>query len=275
MIKRLEENNLPKLIDYLKDEPEANLYPISNIEAFGMDETIHKVWSEIDENGQYKAVLYDSMDDITIHTHQPDTYEFTGFAGMIIDRVNLDRVPYVFAKKNVMDRLMPMVKVYRTVERKSRFMCRCDELAKDYKILHTDKIRRADASDVPAISRMLDKIEEFPAPMNIGRTEQEVKHGSLKIMYIQDKRKDKPEDEIMSVGQIVAESSYSGLIAGVATQKEYRGKGYASDIVFMLTKSLIDREKTACLTYDNPQAGSIYKRLGYKELFKYDKLIFG
>jgi hypothetical protein len=153
-------------------------------------------------------------------------------------------------------------------------MCRCDELSKDYKLLHTKKIKYADVSDVPAIARMFGKIEEFPVPLNVYLTEQSLKRGDSKIIFIQDDMKDKPEKEIISVGQIIDETNDGGLIANVATLKEYRRKGYASDIVYLLTKNLIEKGKFACLTYDNLATGNIYKRLGYEELYNYDKLIF-
>ncbi len=272
MIKKLSEINKEKLLDYLKLDPEANLFPISDIEKIGINESLQSIWADENNDGHYQSVLYEGGGTIIVYIYDTFRYNFKGLGDVLIEMLNTDRISYLLAKKDTMDLIMPLIN--KPVERRNRFMCRCDEVSKDYKPLHIDKIKYADVSDVPAIAQMLGKIDEFPVPMNVHITEHFLKMGYIKIIYIQDNMKDKPENEIMSVGQIYAETDDGGLIASVATLKEYRQMGYASDIVYLLTKNLNEKGKFACLTYDNPEAGNIYKRLGYKELFKYDKLIF-
>lgn len=65
----------------------------------------------------------------------------------------------------------------------------------------------------------------------------------------------------------------SAMIVGVATAREYRGKGYASAVVQTLCRNCFDRgKKYLCLFYDNPAAGRIYHRIGFKALGEYGML---
>ena len=57
------------------------------------------------------------------------------------------------------------------------------------------------------------------------------------------------------------------MIIGVATHPDpkYRRQGYATACTAALVKDLASRGKSACLFYENPQAGSIYKRIGFRD----------
>lgn len=63
-----------------------------------------------------------------------------------------------------------------------------------------------------------------------------------------------------------ATNSLSTMILAVATAKDYRNKGLASALVSKIGKDYLAMGRTLCLFYDNPAAGSIYERLGFKRL---------
>ena len=73
-------------------------------------------------------------------------------------------------------------------------------------------------------------------------------------------------DEIVSTVSTSAETSVSAMIGGVMTHPNFRGRGYASFCLSVLCDELNREGKIACLTYDNPAAGSIYKRIGFKDI---------
>jgi len=66
-----------------------------------------------------------------------------------------------------------------------------------------------------------------------------------------------------------AENSLSAMIVGVCTRKEFRRKGLATAIMQKLFKEVLNEGKVLCLFYDNPDAGRIYKRLGFKDIGKW------
>ena len=63
------------------------------------------------------------------------------------------------------------------------------------------------------------------------------------------------------MSQVVAENSKSAMIVGVATRK-----GYMSKCLSKLCNDLLERNKFLCLFYDNPKAGKVYHKLGFKEI---------
>lgn len=78
------------------------------------------------------------------------------------------------------------------------------------------------------------------------------------------------EDGIMtSCVSTTAENSMSAMIVGVCTRKDFRKKGLATGIMKKLFKDVLEEGKILCLFYDNPEAGRIYKRLGFKDIGKW------
>ena len=78
---------------------------------------------------------------------------------------------------------------------------------------------------------------------------------------------------MISTASTSAENSESAMVVGVATAKEFRGKGYASAVVSALCKDCFARgKKYLCLFYSNPVAGRIYNRIGFQELGEYGML---
>ncbi len=70
--------------------------------------------------------------------------------------------------------------------------------------------------------------------------------------------------EMVSTAATLAEKANSAILVGVATPPLYRKKGYASKVVSKLSRDLINEGKTIYLFFNNPDAGSIYKRIGYQ-----------
>lgn len=62
------------------------------------------------------------------------------------------------------------------------------------------------------------------------------------------------------------ETDYSGLVVSVGTEPSYRGKGYAIKIMTKLCRDMQKEGKDVYLYYDDPIAGHIYNKLGFKEV---------
>ena len=76
--------------------------------------------------------------------------------------------------------------------------------------------------------------------------------------------------KIVSVASNQRANSISTMVVGVATAEGSRGRGYASAAVYELCRrSFADGKRFICLFYDNPDAGRIYRRLGFAELGEY------
>ena len=73
-------------------------------------------------------------------------------------------------------------------------------------------------------------------------------------------------------GQIVAaaltssEAPDMAMIGGVFTPPHLRNRGYATACMVGLCRELLNEGIEPCLFYDNPRAGSIYRRLGFHDI---------
>ncbi|MNN97268.1 FR47-like protein [compost metagenome] len=56
------------------------------------------------------------------------------------------------------------------------------------------------------------------------------------------------------------------MLVAVATHPDYRGQGLATRVVAKLCTDLLAEGKSLCLFYNNPQAGLIYKKLGFSDI---------
>ena len=74
------------------------------------------------------------------------------------------------------------------------------------------------------------------------------------------------EGSIVANASTTAENSSSAMVMAVATHEAHKNKGYATACVHNLCQALLDEGKEPCLFYDNPKAGSIYKRIGFEDI---------
>ncbi|HWI64585.1 MAG TPA: GNAT family N-acetyltransferase, partial [Symbiobacteriaceae bacterium] len=73
------------------------------------------------------------------------------------------------------------------------------------------------------------------------------------------------QGRVVCAGSVLSRSSQAGMVGAIFTPPELRGKGYASTIVHAVSTALLQEGRTPCLFYHNPDAGRIYRRLGYTE----------
>ena len=72
--------------------------------------------------------------------------------------------------------------------------------------------------------------------------------------------------KIVSCALLNVEGENGGLIGGVYTQPEARGKGYAAACTTALCLDLQRDGKIPFLFYENLVAGRVYRRLGFEEI---------
>lgn len=74
------------------------------------------------------------------------------------------------------------------------------------------------------------------------------------------------EAQIVSAALTNTEASAAAMIGGVFTPAPWRDRGYASAAMAHLCAELLAEAKQPCLFYDNPAAGIIYRRLGFRDI---------
>jgi predicted GNAT family acetyltransferase len=123
------------------------------------------------------------------------------------------------------------------------------------------EIKRAGLEDVDKILALRKTIDEFHIRENARDILIKSMESKVARTYFTE-----AEGEITSAVSTTAENSCSAMIVGVCTRRENRKEGLATAIMQKLFKDVLDEGKTLCLFYDNPEAGSIYKRLGFKDI---------
>ena len=81
-----------------------------------------------------------------------------------------------------------------------------------------------------------------------------------RVYYIEE------DGRMVSSVATTAENTLSAMVVGVCTDPNDRQKGYASEMMKRVIQDYIRAGKTLCLFYDNPNAGRIYKRLGFYDI---------
>lgn len=76
--------------------------------------------------------------------------------------------------------------------------------------------------------------------------------------------------KIISTVATTAETTKSAMVVAVATLESARKRGLATILMKHLMKEYFEeKNKYLCLFYDNPTAGNIYKKLGFKDVDKW------
>jgi len=127
-----------------------------------------------------------------------------------------------------------------------------------------DRIEIAKPEQARKLAELMYAIEEF-AVQDVAeyakRTAKAIEDKAGRYYFIE-------EDEagVVSIVATAAENSKSAMLVGVCTAPEYRLRGYTTALMSVLLQDLFEEKESACLFYDNPKAGNIYKRSGFVDI---------
>ncbi|MBH0172750.1 GNAT family N-acetyltransferase [Fictibacillus sp. 23RED33] len=240
-------------MDYLSEEPALNLFIIADIENFGYETDSQDIWADVDDNESITGILLRYKGNYLPYAKGEIN------AKAFSEIINKDKsYEMLSGKKEITEQFIPYLNFERTKE------LYFAEL-KDAKALNHNSSRQniiqADVKDVESLMELKYLINEF----SIGKTAKESLEQALstktgRTYFIRE------EDTVVSCASSTAENSVSAMIVGVCSHPEKRNKGYASLCMEALCYDILAEGKTLCLFYDNPKAGSIYKRLGFKDI---------
>lgn len=256
MIKKLTEKEHEQVLSFLGKEPSINLFIIGDIEAFGYGSEFQELWAEFDEKHEIKAVLlrfYQSF--IPYAKGEFDSKSF-------VEIMKRYQQPISLSGKSELVEKFEEYKELNLGKKQVTFFaeCRTGEHLGTTKF----KIKKAGLDDVDQIIFLRRSIGEFHVKDDARDILiQSMQSNSSRTYYLE-------ENGIMtSCVSTAAENSLSAMIVGVCTRKDFRRKGLATAIMQQLFRDVIDEGKTLCLFYDNPEAGRIYKKLGFRDIGKW------
>jgi len=259
MIRKLTITDNDKLIEYLTEEKAINLFIIGDIENFGYDKDFQEVWAEFDEQNEIKAVLLRYFNSYIAYAKAE--FNAKEFAEIIINDPSFEILSGI-------DRVTDKFTQYINFKRKKELYYA--ELVDDAllpKEIDRSNILKATLTDAEAIFELREHITEFTTTeASKVSFKQTLASGTGRTYMI------KADNKVICTVSTTAENSFSAMVVGVSTHPEYRKNGYASFCMTVLCQDILDEGKTLCLFYDNPEAGKIYKRLGFNDIGKWNML---
>ena len=253
MIRKLTDQDHHQVLAFLSEEPSINLFIIGDLDAFGYSSQFQEIWGEFDEQDSIKAVLLRFHQSFIPYAKgEFDTEGFVSIMKRYTQPISLSGKSDIVEKFEAFDGLL-------LGKKQVTFFAEC--LTDKFLSADDAEFKKASIEDVDQIIELRNSIEEFHIrsdareilvqgmESNTARTYYTVDHGI-----------------ITSCVSTTAENSLSAMIVGVCTRKEYRRQGLATAIMQKLFQDVLDEGKTLCLFYDNPAAGRIYKRLGFKDI---------
>ncbi|MDT3426293.1 putative GNAT family acetyltransferase [Paenibacillus forsythiae] len=257
MIRKLNEQDRAGLLAFLGQDPALNLFLISDVENFGFDREFQEVWGEFEpESGQLKAVLLRYETNYLPYAAVP--FDVQGFADIMKQD---ERMKMLSGSTSIAAQFGPYISFRKE---KSMHFAELKELAGEpgAQALAETPAKLATLRDVESICTLMDGIDEFeenPDSMRSGMR-RALETGTGRTCFVE------RDGRTVAAASSTAENSMSAMIVGVATHPDYRGQGLATLIVTKLCSDLTKEGKSLCLFYNNPDAASIYKRIGFRDI---------
>ncbi|MEK5492865.1 GNAT family N-acetyltransferase [Paenibacillus sp. FSL R7-0297] len=263
MIRKLNETDRDPLMALLLKEPALNLFMIGDLENFGVEQDFMELWGEMDEpDSRIKAVMMRYYGSYLCYAD--GSFDVEGFAEVLKKG---GKAEMLSGSSEVVNQFCEVLS-FRT-EKQMYFA----ELKEMNEQLHKaacapGEFQRATVLDVEDICTLTDRIDEFSdnsadsrqtlsktLESKTGRTYFTKKHGRLVV-----------------TASTAAENSMSAMVVAVASHPDYRGQGLATRLVARLCTDILEESKSLCLFYNNPQAGLIYKKLGFRDIGNWSML---
>jgi predicted GNAT family acetyltransferase len=246
------EEDKASLLGILRKDPARAMFIIGDIEQNGLHTEYQTTW--IDEvDGEYHAVYlkYHSNFVFYLISNRFDPKHVVLLLAAT-KCMNINAVKSHFDQ--VVDILDPTISV------RALYFCACSSLVLRPPVL---QVRKALIEDARRIARSLARIAEFNLEnMRIEEREERIRSrlsaGKSRGYLLE------INGEVVSYASTSVETGSSAMVASVFCLPEYRGKGYAKQVVWALSDDLIQAGLLPCLFYDNPDAGRIYHALGYQ-----------
>jgi predicted GNAT family acetyltransferase len=253
MMRQLQEHDRDSILNYLYQDPHRNIFPIGDIETFGFDQDFQQLYADFAEDGSINSVFlrYRTNGIFYSITHpSPRPYE------ALIASLNLD---YISMVAPLADHWQDVLSRY---ERSDMYFAVCDTGAAQGLHPASDVVLAKEDDMFGALYDLFLLVPEFHIDLQTKNEYIESKRKSTQMGVTLCRIKD---DLVLSTVATTAETTRSAMVVSVATHPGHRHQGHASELLQDLILRYRDKGKDLCLFYDNPDAGRIYRRLGFQE----------
>lgn len=255
MIRRLVESDRENLMAFVSKKPAENLFIIGDVEAYGFDQDFQKLWGEFNERGELKAVLLKWEGNYIPYAE--GKYDVEGFANIMLNDPNMRELSGL---KEIVEPLKQLIP--KKMRRESTcYYAKCNQLTITKSDNELEYIQLMTYDDIEETIELLKSIPEFHSGnFTVESKERALQDQTGRTYFV------RINGKMVSTASTTAENKHSAMVVAVATLEDYKRRGYASDIMIKICKDLLAEGKELCLFYDNPDAGKIYKRLGFEDI---------
>ncbi|WP_238537527.1 GNAT family N-acetyltransferase [Sporolactobacillus vineae] len=254
MIRKLEEKDRETVLAFVGDRPSENVFIIGDIEQFGFGSRTVSLWGDFDQDDHLRSMLLRFAGNFIPYARDPKQFDGEAWARQI---EQTGRLKMISGLKELTDKLTPFI----TRPEKQRKLC---YYARRENVLPLDgdarmrEVRMLFPEESDAVIRLWSEIPEFTGSMETAETLQKnMENGFSRTYYIE------KDDAPVSAVSTTAETASAAMIVGVCTKKAYEHHGFATACLRKMIHVLKSEHKQPCLFYDNPEAGKIYRQLGF------------
>ena len=259
MIRLLKEEDRDSVLEYLYKDLSYNIFPIGDIETFGFSTDFQRVYAEFDKKGRYLSILLRYRENAIYYS---DQVRFNSDYLVIMEN---DKFDYISGKSELMDLIAPYLNDFT---RKKTYFCEAKSFDSNINYDFTQIKELKTEADCSKLYDLLFQIKEFGYQKK--KKEEFIKNKleSLKMgtnLFIEE------NNIVVSSVATTAETTKNAMVVAVATDKDYRKRGHATNLMQYLMDLYINvKKKSLCLFYNNSEAGKIYLRLGFKYIGNWD-----
>ncbi|QBF34877.1 GNAT family N-acetyltransferase [Mycoplasmopsis phocirhinis] len=256
MILKATQNDINSVKHFLNLDADKNFFFIGDIDSYGVESTIHKTLIKVEQDEIVAVLLIFNQ---TLLFFDPYSKLCWSEINEIILQNNLKNI-------NISDDMFKKIEKY--VKNENKYVIHQQIMAKlNHKInINTDEVSKAELKDIPKIVESRLKIKEFANFANEYDHELKVYTQSFTAGISNPFIIKNENNDVISCALIAINADNKCFIGGVYTLNQYRKQGLASKVVAKLSNWIIEQQKIPMLFYHNPEAGSVYRSLGYEEI---------
>jgi predicted GNAT family acetyltransferase len=254
MLRKLTEDDRQAALSYLALEPSYNVFTIGDIENFGFSNEFQDVWGDFDERSEYRALVLRYYNNHIVYSAAEDF----GISA-VCEVLGSWRDEWMLSGKE--STVAPLAARLGLDDIRRQFLAELRS-AGDLPVAPADT--GVEWATLVTFEKVIDfqrGIEEFVVLTGSAEAiRHNIESGTGRTVFV------RRGSEAVSCASSAAENSRSAMIIGVCTAKAYRSQGLATSCMTHLCRFLLDEGKVVCLFYENPTAGRIYKRLGFRDV---------
>lgn len=251
MIRLLTTSDYNQTYEFCAQNLAHTLYFLGNLESLGVESDICQFWGSFDGRGELNGVLMRYMNGWDIADAPGCAY---AAFGQIVDAHPAGATRLQDNTQHTQS-FLPFLHRYEAETIQTEYLCDLDR-ANFNPIATPWPVRRATHADYPALCRFYaDAGQMTRTPRGVERP---LTAGRVFLVEI--------AGEIVSAVLTNAETRAAAMIGGVYTPPPRRGQKFAAAAMTALCQSLIADGLRPVLYYDNPAAGAIYQRLGFRHI---------